>query len=525
MTGRPRLDSGLAAALVVGIFGLAQPALADDPEGLPCERSPIAEGCYLDIDGAWKSPSAVYDARLDALEPFHLLSLGEVLAFLGAGIVWYAVDDERNLADWDFPSWEQRFTLEAWRFDNNHFPINWMGHPLSGSAYYAFPRANDHGVWVSATYSFMTSFLWEFAIEFREKVSINDLIATPGVGIVVGEFAHKLWRYFSGVPQASSTLQDVLAVTLGFPVFIKNAIDQRPQFVEGPYDELGYSNQIQKRLFAAYRLRRHDYADNEVVTHNISLGGHFSSIPGAGQPGNFAMFFHEADIVEGMLSGGVGKDARDWELAADTHLLGVYGQDIDQRGDGYAGVLGWSLGYHYRFQDFDDYNDRLGIVHLPGIGTDFSFRAGLTRLQAFWRFNPDFAGLHSVAYPEWQKVAVGPDDREKTVLRKHKYYYAWGLSSRFGGELSLGPLDLRAAATVAVYDSQEGLDRSQEDVTLDVDLTDRMLEIDTEIGFTVPTTSFRLGAGWSSADRRSRAEDTIVDRTLHTWSLSIGASL
>lgn len=522
------MAAGAAAALAMWL-GLARPCHADEPiagepEAPPCERSPIAESCYLDIDGSWKSPSAEYDRRLDALDPFHLLSLGEVLAFLGAGIVWYAADDERNLADWDFPSWEQRFTLEAWRFDNNHFPINWMGHPLSGSAYYAFPRANDHSVWVAATYSFMTSFVWEFVVEFREKVSVNDMIATPGVGIVVGEFAHKLWRYFSGVPKESSTLQDVLAVTLGFPIFARNAIDQRPQFVEGPYDELGYSNHIGKRLAVAYELRLHDYG-KQVATHNLSLGGRFSSIPGEGRPGNFALFFHEADIVAGEVSGGVGRDARDWELEADTHLLGVYGQQIDADGDGYAGVLGWSLGYHYRFQDFDEYNDRLGIVHLPGIGSDFSFRAGTTRLAAFWRLNGDFAGLHSVAYPVWAKAALEPDDREKTVLRKHKYYYAWGVSSRFGGELTLGPLDLRAAATIGVYDSQEGLDRSQEGVTVDADLTDRLLEIDTEAGFTVPSTSFRLGAGWSSVGRSSRVEETIVDRQLHTWSLSLGASL
>ena len=520
---------GVTRALVSAACGAllvasATEARADDPpEEVDCATRVSKAGCYLDIDGKWKSPTAEYDKRWEATDPFHLLSLGEELLFLGAGIAWYAADD-RNLADWDFPSWEQRFTLEAWRYDNNHFPINWMGHPLSGAAYYAFPRANDHSVWVSSTYAFMTSFVWEFLVEFREKISVNDLIATAGVGIVVGEFAHKLWRYFSGVPEDSTVVQDFLAGTLGFPIFIRNAIDGREQYVEGPYDELGYSNQIRKHLAAGYRVSLHNYG-KEVVTHNAWLHGRFSSIPGAGRPGDFAMFFSEADIVEGTLSGGVGSNARNWELTANTLLLGLYGQHIDEEGDGYAGSLGWSLGYRYRFQDFDEYNDRIGIVHLPGIGTELDFRDGVTELRAFWRFNPDFAGLHSVAYPTWADQTLGPDDQGKTVLRKHKYYYAWGLSSRFGGQLTVGPVDVGAAVNIGVYDSHEGLDRSQEELTIDQDLGDRLLEMGLEVGFTIPTTTVRMAGGWSSNDRRSSVEEIVVDRNLSTWSVSLGASL
>ncbi len=515
------LALGVALGLLAPVAAAEEPERKDEPS---CAESGHAAGCFLDIDGVWKSPGQLYDERQDAMDPFHLLTLGEELAFLGAGIAWYAADEQRNLADWDFPSWEQRFTLDAWTFDNNHFPINWIGHPLSGSAYYAFPRANDHAVWVAFTYSFMTSFVWEFLVEFREKVSVNDLIATPVVGLVVGEFAHKLWRYFSGVPEQSSTLQDVLAVTLGFPIWARNAIDGRPQHVAGPYDELGYSNQIGRRLDAGYRVRVHDVGDT-VTTHNAWLGGRFSSIPGEGRPGDFALFFHEADIVEGWVSAGVGRDARDWELVADTHVLGLYSQRLDLEGNGDAGVLGLSLGYHYRFQNFEDYNDRLGILHLPGLGADYTHQAGSTRLEVSWRLSGDFGGLHAMAYPEWLERRKDPDDREKTVLRKHKYYYAWGLSSRFGADLTLGPLDVRAGANLGIYDSHDGLDRSQAELTIDPELGDRLIELDTEVGLTVPSTRFRFGAGYARMDRRSHVEDIVVRRTRHTFSLSLGTSL
>lgn len=487
----------------------------------------IPRGCYLDIDGQLKRSSDVYDARLDRLDPAHLLTLGELIGFLGAGVIWYAADDERNLADWDFPSWKQRFNGDAWTFDNNHFPINWMGHPLSGAAYYAFPRARDNAVWVSSIYALMTSFVWEFFVEFREKVSVNDLIATYGAGLNIGEWAHKFWRYYSGIPEKSSTLQDFLSVTLGFPIHSRRWTYQNPQHVAGPYDKYGFSNHVAQHLFAAYQLNIHAYGDDErASTHGLRLGGRLSTIPGEGRPGDFAMFFHEADVVEGYVTAAFGTDARQWDIEADTQLLGVYGQRIDTAGNGYAGTIALETGYRYRFWNFDNFNDRLGIFHIPGIGGDFTLHDGSIAFSADWRLNPDFAGIHSAAYPVWRDEAdLGEDDLEKTILRKHGYYFAWGLTSRFRGALSMGPFDLRAGASIGVFDSQEGLDRNQADINVDLDLTDRILELDTEVGFTIPESRIRVDVGYGATERRSRAEHIQVDRTIHTWSLGVSASL
>jgi hypothetical protein len=526
-------------AALLATITLTATVSADEPVP-PCEGAPptgaappeatrLPAGCYLDIDGRLKSPTDVYDRRLDELDPSHLITFGELLVFLGAGIVWYAADDERNLADWDFPSWEQRFTLEAWTFDNNHFPINWMGHPLSGAAYYAFPRANDHSVWVSNTYGFMTSFLWEFLVEFREKVSVNDLIATFGAGLNIGEFAHKLWRYFSGVPKDSSVAQDFLAGTLGFPVFLKRAVYGDPQYVEGPYDAYGFANRIGQHLAVGIETRLNSFGEGDdarlVSTHGMRIGGRLSSIPGEGQPGRFAMFFHEADVVEAWLSAAVGSDARQWDLLAETHLLGMYGQDIDRAGRGFTGIVSLESAYRYRFWDFDGYNDRLGIFHFPGLGAEVRYVGDGVAFGAHWRFNGDFAGIHSAAFPAWRDAVVKEGDNEKTILKKHGYYFGWGVSSRFGGQLQLGPVDVRGAASVAAYDSQEGLDRNQADINLDVEATDRVHEAEAEIGFTIPSTTFRLGVGWAATERKSRVESFSVTRDFQTWSVGLSAAL
>src|SRR5688572_18662378 len=65
----------------------------------------------------------------------------EDLAFLAGGLIWYWIDD-RNVLDWDIKSIDERFDESAYRFDNNQFPINFIGHALSGSAFYFMPRSN-----------------------------------------------------------------------------------------------------------------------------------------------------------------------------------------------------------------------------------------------------------------------------------------------------------------------------------------------------------------------------------------------
>lgn len=144
--------------------------------------------CLLAISVTAKATAATTEPEE---RPHYMRPALEIGAGLAAASAWYVLD-RRNVFDWDRPSARQRFNGEAWRFDNNPFPINFIWHPLSGSGMYALARGNRLGVWSSFVYVLAGSSVWEFAIEFNEKVSISDLIATPGAGLVIGEFAHKL---------------------------------------------------------------------------------------------------------------------------------------------------------------------------------------------------------------------------------------------------------------------------------------------------------------------------------------------
>ncbi len=516
--------TGASAALALVLALLARPGRGSEPACEELEPNRPPKGCFTERDGTFHNPTIDYRARLAAARPDHLRTMVEEVLFLGVGAAWYWLDQDRNLADWDYPSWEQRFTLEAWRLDNNHFPINFLGHPLEGALYFSFARANDHNVWVATTYAYSTSFLWEFLFEFREKISINDMLVTPLAGVPIGEFAHKLWRHFSRLPARPTLSQQVVAATLGFPIWIHRLMDGTAQPVEEAEDEHRFSAPFRTHLEAGYRASFHDFG-GQAMTHGGWVGGRLSTIPGEGRPGSFELFFHEADIVTLSLAAGLGAEARELDLLADALLLGAYVQTIDLHGSGHAAAMGLGLAYRYRFQDFDGYNDRLAVLHLPGPAADYVFGAGWAQLAVQARFNADFAAVHSAAFSRWARDAVGPGDRAKSILRKHNYYYGWGGSARFATELRVGLLDLRGGLVVGVYDSQEGLDRTQDEITLDPDAVDRLLEWEAALGFTVPATSLRLAAGWRSTRRQSRVEQETVDRTLQTWSASLGFGL
>lgn len=71
--------------------------------------------------------------------------------------------------------------------------VNWIGHPISGAAYYTLARHNNLSMMQSFGYSVMMStFFWEYGFEAPAEVpSIQDLIITPVVGSILGELFYR----------------------------------------------------------------------------------------------------------------------------------------------------------------------------------------------------------------------------------------------------------------------------------------------------------------------------------------------
>ncbi|PIK16704.1 DUF3943 domain-containing protein [Halobacteriovorax sp. JY17] len=73
--------------------------------------------------------------------------------------------------------------------DKDDWMINYIGHPISGAAYYTVARHAGFNKMESFGYSVvMSTFFWEYGFEaFAETPSIQDLLITPIIGSLMGE--------------------------------------------------------------------------------------------------------------------------------------------------------------------------------------------------------------------------------------------------------------------------------------------------------------------------------------------------
>jgi hypothetical protein len=420
-------------------------------------------------------------------KPHYWRAAIEMAVALGGGTAWYWIDRERQVADWDYPSWEQRLNLEAWRFDNNPFGINFIWHAMSGANFHFWSRANDLSLLASTGFGFATSMSWEYFLEFREKISINDAMVTTGSGVAIGEFVHWLGRYLNSAPAGERRGRRTARWTAGFPRAFHDRLDGRPPWRgNAPADELGFRSDIWHRFDFSYALSLGravvQQGDSEAVRQSPTFeqarfDGRLVALPGYLRPGRLCQFFRDGNVPSLRLSVTTDNDDTGVDLLADTVLLGQIWQDIphaDQPGVGRSVILGTSIAYQYRRERWGIWEDRLGILHFPGLALDADFVGRRWRARIGARGHGDFAGLHALPYERWKEA--NPDVQEKTILRKQGYYYGWGLSGRLSGELWLPRLGLGGSVGYGRYYSQEGYDRSQEDVTADVEASDSVLD-------------------------------------------------
>ena len=77
-------------------------------------------------------------------------------------------------------------------WDEDHWEINYIGHPYAGSLYYNTIRAQGGNPFQSFVFSAFISTSWEYLFEATAEIpSIQDLIVTPIAGSIIGELTHQ----------------------------------------------------------------------------------------------------------------------------------------------------------------------------------------------------------------------------------------------------------------------------------------------------------------------------------------------
>lgn len=158
-------------------------------------------------DHPWVSITVVEPARRDQLEiPIDIRpdeGIGrEVFNFglMGTGMMGILLALPPSVTKWD-DSKSKNDILQKWKtnvtsapvLDKDEWAVNYVGHPVSGAAYYVVARHLNYSVLDSFKFSFlMSTFFWEYGFEaVIEKPSIQDLIITPVIGSLLGEIFYQ----------------------------------------------------------------------------------------------------------------------------------------------------------------------------------------------------------------------------------------------------------------------------------------------------------------------------------------------
>jgi hypothetical protein len=416
----------------------------------------------------------------------------EMVGVLAIGVGQYWMSASANHRDWDFPPLSRRLEAENVRFDNNTHVTNNLLHPLAGSAYYGLSRANGLSVGESVLYAQVSSAIWEWGLEWREKVSINDMITTTAAGTAVGEFFVQLAAYLNSAPDGGGWPQQAAAATLGFPVWVHDKLDGRSADPSPPKDRLGFSSAYHHRFtLDLQNAWLDDAAERQGQTRGVRLTAQLASLPGFLAPETFARPFARGDFTEALLElefdgGGL----QNVDVGFDAVLAGYYAQWASPRVMGL--IAGVGTGLEFVDRNSIGYGDQYALAHFVGPSLAF-FRKGET---VSWtvasRFYGDFAPIRSLAWPRVH--AADPNAVYKSSLER-AYQYNLGFSNRSYAELRLHALLVSGEYNWGRYQSIEGLDRFQEQITRDLQGTEALDERRFVVALEPPGAPIRAYAG------------------------------
>ncbi|HVZ36199.1 MAG TPA: DUF3943 domain-containing protein, partial [Polyangiaceae bacterium] len=378
-----------------------------------------------------------------------------MLGLLAIGTGQYWMSASANHRDWDFPRLSERFEEQNIRFDNNTHVTNNLLHPLAGGAYYGLSRANGLSVGESVLYAQVSSAIWEWGLEWREKVSINDMIATTAAGTAVGEFWVQLAAYLNSAPGGGGLPQQAAAATLGVPVWVHDQLDGRSADPSPAKDRLGLSSAYHHRFtLDVQNAWLDDAAERSGRALGVRLAAELSSLPGFLTPRTYARPFAGGQFSEGLLDLQFdGSGLENVDVAFDAVLAGYYAQWATPQVLGL--ITGVGTGLEFVDRNTLDSGDQYALAHFVG-PTVALFRKGeIFSWTIASRLYGDFAPIRSLAWPKVH--AADPSATYKSTLERD-YQYNLGFSNRSYAELRVHALLLSGEYSWGRYRSIQGLD-------------------------------------------------------------------
>lgn len=430
----------------------------------------------------------------------YLRATIEIVALIGVGTAWYWKDHAFNEPDWDlgwnWASWRKKLiTGEGVSFDTNHFETNALMHPMSGLFYYWAARTNNFNSLESFLMATAASTLWEYCIEFREKVSINDMIMTPVSGTALGEVFSQLGSFFDR--SADNLPNKILARVFGGPRKFHDWLDGNKPRTTKNLDKYGFTKDRfhEFEVFVevgTHSVRGEGMSGERRIDKGVGVRTQIVNIPQYGREGSVSKL-----LVDGNFSELYWKMTQDSEGMSEfivyvkAALAGYYKQKTVMGNDGnlqgYSFFIGAATAYEYSMrgrpgalnkhaiatEEMGPTLDKFSIANVLGPTIDFNYYNKGVRVHAVIDLFGDFAAVRSYAVEKYKNE--NPDAKMRGVLGWREYYYAFGVTASSKASIQFYDIELGAQVKADIFSSADGFDRSQEKITHDQKLYDGVL--------------------------------------------------
>lgn len=412
----------------------------------------------------------------------HYLRAGiELATALGFGAIHYQIEREAMSRDWDFPTakeaWRSKVvTGKAYRFDDNSHGVN-EGHSYAGMIYYMIARSNGFTSLESALYNLAASSAWEFLVEYREVVSINDQILTPLGGFAIGEAYHQIAKIFR--KNKNSVVDQTLSAIFDTPTAMNSWIDGHYGSSKGKvqYFDTDFWSKVDIEMALVPN-------SSNKVDGRATVDAQIINIGSFEKEGKTSRLISDTVFSQILYSIPVNQKTamEDFRFTVKNVLAAYYEKNIgtDKNGNikGYSLIIGPSNGV-----DFYETNkksalvtdDWMSIVNVLGTTMRLDMYLSGYKISTTIDLFGDFAMVRSYAINKYK--LDNPSAALTSVLKNQNYYYGLGTTSSLAINVSKGKIDFGAKYRDHSYSSINSYYRNDDPQDLDLKDSKKVAEV------------------------------------------------
>jgi hypothetical protein len=270
--------------------------------------------------------------------------------------------------------------------------------------------------------------VWEYAGEFREQVSVNDVFVTPLAGMAIGEVTTQLGTFFDR--SCDTTANRVLGTLFGPSKTAHDLIDDAELARDGQCDRFGLSRRGDHRfvLYSGGAAVFENYDRGEFETR-IGLEASVKNLSTWNRRGRDIATFHDGNVADLSASASLARGGpSELRVSVRSVPAGIHFRDVERRLRKRQVIFGPSLRASYSSRRYDRKSarrDRTFFIDAPAVAIDYSESTGSLRLELGLDAGGSFGGVDSLAQERY--LVHGTREALPTVARERGYNHVVGL--------------------------------------------------------------------------------------------------